>query len=288
MRARTKGATEWGAVMAIDIFRGFNRLKLVVQGLTVAAGIAAIVFSDPRSDLKLETAGPDDSWHIATKKCDVATDAIDSIYDVPADLSERIWAISLCFRAMEFPEQEVSSQSTKAAPVESGPWDDYANQGTTRSTEAATAPQETDPYAGLGVVEEGADPYAGFSVVEEGAEQQTNQMLIPYKVDKGGMYWGNEKDSPEVTSYTGDRVRNFSINLQLKPAVLEWAEQDNKKKWYEDFRWTLIVVASIVAGLEVFSRILGWIIRGFVKDKSRPSSGNSSTEPSEESASKPL
>lgn len=176
------------------MFKGFGRLKLVVQGATVAIGAWSIIFDSPSVSLRLETAGPDDAWHRTDKDCDI-TDAVEFLDKIPPRVAQVISSIDLCFRASEFPDRE---------------------------------------------------------------------MLVPYKIDRTGWQWGGTPTSADVQSYTQGRAREFALP-QWKKSSLAWAEQESWRMRKENAKSIMMTVVSIVVTLEIFSRILGWVVRGFVR-----------------------
>ena len=183
--------------MAVDVFKGFGRLKLVVQGATVAVGAWSIIFDySPGTSLTLETAGPDDAWHRTDKDCNIGTDAIEWLDEVPPRVAQKISSIGLCFRASEFPDRK---------------------------------------------------------------------LLVPYKIDRTGWQWGDTPYSENVQPYTQHRAREFTFTPQLEKSSLAWAEHESWRKRKEDAKSIMMTVVSIVVILEIFSRILGWIVRGFVR-----------------------
>jgi len=144
----------------------------------------------------LETAGPDDIWHMTNQDCDIGTDAVEWLDEVPPSMAPKISSIELCFRASEFPDHE---------------------------------------------------------------------MRVPYKVNNSGWQWGDTPYSQNVQSYTEHRAREFAFTPEMEKSALAWAELENRKRRKEDIRSTVTIVASIVIILEIFSRTMGWIIRGFIR-----------------------
>lgn len=86
-----------------------------------------------------------------------------------------------------------------------------------------------------------------------------DRMLVPYRVDEKGMWWGATSYSDDVKKYTKDVAQNF----HLSKADEEWADS---QLW--PIRWRKVKKASawLFGGLLVlwmFTAIVGWIARGF-------------------------
>lgn len=85
--------------MAVDVFEGFRRLKLAVQGLIVLAAAVSLYMSEPIIYLKLDTSAPDDGWQMSERPCESGKDASEYIYDLPEDFPKKVDSLELCFRA---------------------------------------------------------------------------------------------------------------------------------------------------------------------------------------------
>jgi len=87
------------------------------------------------------------------------------------------------------------------------------------------------------------------------------KQLIPYTIDDKDMMTGNEKSSSYVTNYTRRESKEFQIpkeDLENFPAVFE-----EDKFWYQV---GIMIVGFLAVGvMEILGKIMGWIIRGFIK-----------------------
>jgi len=86
-----------------------------------------------------------------------------------------------------------------------------------------------------------------------------SQRLIPYKFEKG-LYWGNEKYTPDVNQY----VDNTSLAFVIPKAY----EEKLDKQWWSKrfnglgaiFGWMLLNLTMLF----LFAWAVGWIVRGFI------------------------
>jgi hypothetical protein len=85
------------------------------------------------------------------------------------------------------------------------------------------------------------------------------KVLIPYQASDGS-YWGNERFSTEVRTYTSQRAQEFSIpTADLEPLAKE----------YRKARWKQLLEATKYTALGIgiywgLVAAIGWIVRGFM------------------------
>jgi hypothetical protein len=86
------------------------------------------------------------------------------------------------------------------------------------------------------------------------------QTVIPFKVDSNGRWWGSEKSSQAVTSYTEIRASNF----KLTPAQEISAQKRAASEWRIQLRDTAVAAIGGVIMSEILKFVVGWIVRGFL------------------------
>ena len=84
--------------------------------------------------------------------------------------------------------------------------------------------------------------------------------LIPYRVDSEGMIWGAEEYSSEVFAYEKELESRF----RLSPADVELAKSARSKKYWQQWRDTLLYLAVGLAAYWLVITAVGWIVRGFL------------------------
>lgn len=92
------------------------------------------------------------------------------------------------------------------------------------------------------------------------ARSDSGQFLIPFRVEPGGRWWGNEKYSSDVLTYTAARSSGFNLGPDDRDAASRlWNQQ-----WWKNLRNAILFGVGGWLVLSVLQALVGWIVRGFL------------------------
>ena len=89
---------------------------------------------------------------------------------------------------------------------------------------------------------------------------KNNRMLVPYKQDGEGMWWGAGAYSDEVKAYTTEAADAFRLAMTDE----EWADGQLWPTRWKTVRNAAGVLFGGLVLLWLFTAIFGWIVRGFL------------------------